>query len=52
MDSRVYDASLLIGTGMASVGVGLMAGVGAALVTAGGLIIALTLASAWLAGKG
>lgn len=51
MNRTTYDVAMLTGTLLASVGAGLVAGLGVGLITAGGLVIALTIVGVMLAGK-
>ena len=50
MNRHVYNASLLAGVGLISVGAGLVS-LPAGLITAGTLVLALTIASAHMASK-
>ncbi len=49
MNRWVYNIALLVGTACVAAGAGLLAGAGWALVALGGLVIANTLAGAWIA---
>jgi hypothetical protein len=51
MNPVVYNASLATGVVLASGGVWALHGPGAAAVVAGGLVLALTIFSAWIGGR-
>ena len=51
MNRHVYNASLLAGVGLVSVGAGLVY-LPAGLITAGVLVLGLTIASAYMASRG
>ena len=52
MTPLVYNLSMLTGLGLCTAGVALVAGIGPALLAAGGGLIALTIYSATLATRG
>ena len=52
MNPLVYNLSMLTGLGLCTAGVAIVAGLGPALLAAGGGLIALTLVSAMLATRG
>jgi|JI8StandDraft_1071087.scaffolds.fasta_scaffold1335684_1 hypothetical protein len=51
MNQLIYNGSLAAGTVLAATGAGVQWGLGLGLMTAGGLVIALTMAGAWLFGR-
>lgn len=51
MNRITYDVAMVLGTALASTGAGLVGGLGVGLMTAGGLVITLTIVGVQLAGK-
>lgn len=51
MNRLAYDVALLVGTALVTAGVGWTFGVGPALITAGTLVIGLTIVGALIGGK-